>query len=92
MGNSPTTSACNHILFNCNEHLDSCRVENWIKESMDRQTKQAKINNLFGNIKRFDETATVPTFISSTKCVGSPGLIHDRTPGCHPVPWVWVHG
>ena len=28
---------------------------------------------------------TVPTLNSCTKCVGSLGIIHDRTPICHPV-------
>ena len=26
---------------------------------------------------------TVPTFNSCTKCSGSPGILHDRTPDCH---------
>ena len=30
---------------------------------------------------------TVPVFNSCTKCPGSPGIIHDRTPDDHPVPW-----
>ena len=34
---------------------------------------------------------TVPTFNSCTKFAGSPGIIHDRTPGCHPVSLVWMH-
>ena len=29
--------------------------------------------------------ATVPTFNSCTKCVGSSGRIHDRTPDCPPI-------
>ena len=29
--------------------------------------------------------AIVPTFISCTECVGSPGIMNDRTPDCHPV-------
>ena len=28
---------------------------------------------------------TVPTFNSCTKCAGSPGIIHDRTPDCNPL-------
>ena len=28
---------------------------------------------------------TVPNFNSCTKCVGSPGRIHDRTPECSPI-------
>ena len=32
---------------------------------------------------------TVLTLNSCTKCVGSPGMIPDRTPDCHPVLWVW---
>ena len=28
----------------------------------------------------------VPTFNSCTKCLGIPGIIHDRTPGCHQFP------
>ena len=35
---------------------------------------------------------TVPTFNSCFKGVGSPGIIHDRTPDCHTVSWVWMHG
>ena len=27
-----------------------------------------------------------------SKCVGSPGLIHDRTLDCEPVSWAWLHG
>ena len=30
---------------------------------------------------------TVQTFNSCTKCVGSPGMIHDRMSDCHPVSW-----
>ena len=30
------------------------------------------------------------TFDSCTKCVGCPGIIHDRTPDCHPVSWAWM--
>ena len=37
-------------------------------------------------------TSTVPTFNSCTKCVGSPGILHNRTPDWHPVSWVWIHG
>ena len=33
--------------------------------------------------------STVPTFDSCTECLGSPCLIHDRTPDCHPVTWAW---
>ena len=33
---------------------------------------------------------TVPTYDSCTKCVGSPGIIHDHTPVCHPVFWAWM--
>ena len=29
---------------------------------------------------------TVPTFNSCTKCVGSPGIIYDRTPDRHQFP------
>ena len=31
-----------------------------------------------------DVLGTVPTSNSCTKCMGSPGMIHDRTPDCHP--------
>ena len=31
------------------------------------------------------QSSTVPAFYSRTKCVGSPGMIHDRMPDCHPV-------
>ena len=33
------------------------------------------------SVQRSKQT-TVPTFNSCTKCVGSPGRIHDRTPDC----------
>ena len=33
---------------------------------------------------------TMPTFNSCTKCVGSPGIIHDSTLNCHPVSWAWM--
>ena len=29
-------------------------------------------------------------FNSCTKCVGSPGIIHDRTSDCHLVFWAWM--
>ena len=29
----------------------------------------------------------MPTFNSCTKC---PGIIHERTPDCHPVSWAWM--
>ena len=32
----------------------------------------------------------VPAFNICTKCVGNPDMIHDRTPGCHPVSWTWI--
>ena len=32
------------------------------------------------------------TFNSCTKCVGSPGVIHDRMAICHPVPTAWMYG
>ena len=35
---------------------------------------------------------TVPTFNSRTKCVGSPGIMHDQTLDCHPFSWAWMHG
>ena len=38
-----------------------------------------------------NNAATVPTFNSSTKCVGSPGKIHAHMPDCHPVSWAWMH-
>ena len=34
---------------------------------------------------------TVPTFNSCTKCVGSPGMINDRTSDCHPGSLAWMH-
>ena len=34
----------------------------------------------------------VQTFNSCTKCVGSAGIIHDRTPDCHRFSLVWMHG
>ena len=33
----------------------------------------------------------MPTFNSCTKCVGSPGKIHDHMPDCHPVSWAWIY-
>ena len=33
---------------------------------------------------------TMPAFNSCTKCVGSPGIIHDRTPDDPPVSWAWM--
>ena len=33
---------------------------------------------------------TMQTFNSCTKCVGSPGIIHDRTPDCHPISWAYI--
>ena len=33
---------------------------------------------------------TVPTFNSCTKCKGSSGIIHDRTPDCHRFSWTWM--
>ena len=38
-----------------------------------------------------DGRYTVPTFNSCTKCLVRPGIIHDRTPNFHPVPWTWMH-
>ena len=35
---------------------------------------------------------TLLTFNSCTKSVGSPCIIHDRTPKCHPFFWAWMHG
>ena len=34
----------------------------------------------------------MPIFNCCTKCVCSPGIIHDQTPDCHPVSWSWMHG
>ena len=34
--------------------------------------------------------ATVPAFNSSTKCVGSSGILHDRTPDCNPISKAWI--
>ena len=33
---------------------------------------------------------TVPTFNSYTKCLGSPGIIHNRMPDCHLVSGAWM--
>ena len=33
----------------------------------------------------YEKQRTVPISNSCTKCVGMPGIKHDRTPGCHPV-------
>ena len=35
---------------------------------------------------------TVLTLNSCTKGVGSLGIIHDRTPDCHPVSRAWMYG
>ena len=35
--------------------------------------------------------STVLTFNSCTKCVGSPGIIHDYTPDCQPVSGARMH-
>ena len=35
---------------------------------------------------------TVRTFNSCTKCVDSPGIMHDRMPDCNPVSGVLMHG
>ena len=35
-------------------------------------------------------SATLPTFKFCTKCVYSLGIIHNRTPDCHPVSWAWM--
>ena len=43
-------------------------------------------------VKHLGISLTVPTFNSCTKCVGSPGIIHDRTPDYHPVSWAWMNG
>ena len=34
---------------------------------------------------------TEPTFNSCTKYVGSPGIIHNRMPDCHPFSLAWMH-
>ena len=34
----------------------------------------------------------MPIFNSCTECVDRPGLLHNRTPDCSPVSWVWMHG
>ena len=34
----------------------------------------------------------VPAHTFCTKHVGSPGILHDRTPDCHPVSWARLHG
>ena len=47
------------------------------------------INEMEGGARLLD---TVPTFNSCTKCVGNPGILHDRTPNWHPDPWTWMHG
>ena len=39
-----------------------------------------------------EDTCTVPTSNSCTKCVSSPVRIHDRTPDCHLISWAWMHG
>ena len=39
---------------------------------------------------RRDINHTVPTFSSCTKCLGSPGIIHDRTLGWQPVSFSWM--
>ena len=38
-----------------------------------------------------EKQCTVLTFNSCTKCVGMPGIKHDRTPGCHPVSRMTSH-
>ena len=37
------------------------------------------------------ENTTVQISNSCTKCVGSPGVINDGTPYCHPVSWALIH-
>ena len=37
-------------------------------------------------------SSTVPIFNSCTRCMDSPCIILDRTPSCHPIPWLWMHG
>ena len=35
---------------------------------------------------------TLPTFNSCSKCMCSPGIIHDHTPDCLQVSWSCMHG
>ena len=56
--------------------LNPCALEE-SSLSIGRVDTQCAFQVLYG--------ATVPTFNSCTKCVGSPGRIHDRTPDCPPI-------
>ena len=40
---------------------------------------------------RKNESPTVPTFNSGTKCVGSPGIMNDRMPDCYPAALAWIY-
>ena len=40
----------------------------------------------------FEVSSAVPAFDSCTKCVGSAGMINDRTPDYNPVSQAGMHG
>ena len=43
-----------------------------------------------GDVSTPAEIITVQAFNSCTKYMGSPGIIHNRMPDCHPVSWTWM--
>ena len=52
----------------------------------DYQRDTTKIStNIFGDCRQMQVSFhTVPTFDSCIKCLGKPGIIHNRMPHCHP--------
>ena len=38
--------------------------------------------------QRRETASTIPTCNPCTKGIGSPGVLHNRTPSCHPFSWV----
>ena len=53
--------------------------------------EQAYTRHILTEGSPYQECTTVPTFnFCTTKCVGSPGRIRDRTPDCHLNSWAWM--
>ena len=53
------------------------------KGAVDNLTYPIKMHFPYVDVSR--RTCTVPAFNSCTKCVGSPDILHDQTPDCHPI-------
>ena len=62
------------------------------RSSMDRIGLVMSLSSADFKVPASYHFVVVPIFNSFTKSMGSPVIIHDSMPDCHPVSWTYVLG